>query len=826
MEKKRTDNQSFSGETVILDESRKVVTDVGEGSNAPDKPLDPAVLGIDEFLADKLTPKPPEKYKFRRSIACGGMKVVLEVRDMDTMRNVAMAVMPDAQSRPPADILRFIQEARLTASLEHPNIVPVHDIGLDANGSPYFTMKLLRGRTLAALLTELETGDEDFRKTFPLYRLLRIFLKICSGVDFAHSRGVIHLDLKPENIQLGDFGEVLIMDWGLAKTIKNGDEMLDGASPGQNRRRPKESLRPIVTMDGLMKGTPGYMAPEQARGLNSRKDKRTDVYALGAILYALVTHKDPIEKKSVPEMVADTIRGTIIPPRERTPEKEIPAAIEAVVMKAMSVRPEDRYGSVAELREEVNNYLNGYATRAEQASVFRKSLLLILRNKIFAAAAAIILLILGSGVFFAFQEQKRRAEAWLPVCPGSPAALFSEGHQIRFLNRNGEETEKWAIAGGKLAMVPGEWMTLNDPLNHDWRLELQFSSPRAEDVLEIKLENGLLFRIGANAGVRDQICKTNPGTNEIQRELAGTLSAVPDSYGIRRAVLQREGGKITFRTGDDTRDYACSVDFLPPMPEGNTRFAFRTESEGVLLRSLRLSTRRTAERTTPLIAADALFEVCLYEAALKKYLSIADSYGNQSFCDLALLKAYQIAVLYGVHLPGRREKIAEVKKRIAARKSFLYTDLIRETDAAGLWLQRECIPALMIVSSILEKNPKSDILPRLLTVSRNRLSPEAASVLCGLLGRSKWLTSLDISGLGLTSLEGLRGLKLHYLDCSGNNLESLEEIRDMPLRLLVTDRGVFQGPLEIAEAISTYGSAEEGKSTEGTVWQGGVDPAR
>ena len=808
MKKLQTENQNFSGTTVILDESRASGADVGEGSNAPDKTLDPSVLGIDEFLVDKLTQKPPEKYKFRRSIACGGMKVVLEVRDMDTMRNVAMAVMPDAQTRPPADILRFIQEARLTASLEHPNIVPVHDIGMDANGSPYFTMKLLRGRTLAALLTKLETSDEEFRKSFPLYRLLRVFLKICSGVDFAHSRGVIHLDLKPENIQLGDFGEVLIMDWGLAKTIKSGDDIIDGLTGDPEKKRSDSGFRPIVTMDGLLKGTPGYMAPEQARGLNSRKDKRTDVYALGAILYALVTHKDPIEKKSVQEMVADTVRGAIIPPRLRAPEKEIPAAIEAVVLKAMSVRPEDRYASVAELREEVNNYLNGYATRAEQASVFRKSLLLILRNKIFAAAAAIILLILGSGVFFAFQEQRRRAEAWLPVCPGSLSALFSEGHQIRFLDRGGGETEKWSVAGGKLAMVPGEWMTLNDPLNHDWRLEILFSSPRAEDVLEIRLDNGLLFRIGANSGVRDQICKINPATGEVLRELTGNISAVPDSYGIRRAVLQREGGKITFRTGDDAREYSCSVDFLPPMPEGNTRFSFHTESEGVLLRNLRLSTRRTAERTTPLIAADALFEVCLYEAALKKYLNIADSYGGQAFCDLALLKAYQIAILYGAHLPGRREKIAEVKKRIAARKNYLYTDLIRETDAAGLWLQRECIPALMIVSSILEKNPKSDILLRLLTVSRNRLSPEAASVLCDLLGRSKWLTSLDVSGLGLTSLEGLRGLKLHYLDCSGNDLESLEPIRDMPLRLLVTDRGIFQGPLEIAEAISTYVSAE------------------
>ena len=145
----------------------------------------------------------------------------------------------------------------------------MHDIGIDANGSPYFTMKLLRGRTLAALLTKLDTADEDFRKSYPLYRLLRIFLKICSGVDFAHSRGVIHLDLKPENIQLGDFGEVLIIDWGLAKTIKNGDDLPGSHAPDPKNSRPAEPFRPFVTMDGLLKGTPGYMAPEQARDRKS-----------------------------------------------------------------------------------------------------------------------------------------------------------------------------------------------------------------------------------------------------------------------------------------------------------------------------------------------------------------------------------------------------------------------------------------------------------------------------------------------------------------------------------------------------------------------------
>ena len=210
-----------SGETIRMDITRVF----GDTQQDFGRLLDsPSVYGASstdngDSPLPKLTRKPPNKYKFRKSVGRGGMKMVLQVRDTDAARDVAMAVLPDAAARPAKDIRKFIEEARITAALEHPNIVPVHEIGADATGAPYFTMKLLRGETLGAVLEHLNQGDKDTIKQYQLMTLLRIFIKICNGMSFAHSKGVLHMDLKPSNIQIGEFGEVLIMDWGLARVL-------------------------------------------------------------------------------------------------------------------------------------------------------------------------------------------------------------------------------------------------------------------------------------------------------------------------------------------------------------------------------------------------------------------------------------------------------------------------------------------------------------------------------------------------------------------------------------------------------------------------------
>ena len=177
--------------------------------------LNEEVNSNEDNLIASLPLKPQDRYKFIRSIGFGGMKGVLLVHDRDTGRDVAMAIMPDFRDRPVSDLNRFVREARITARLEHPNIVPVYDIGIDLSGSPFFTMKYLRGATLAVVLKRLRSKDAATMENFSQTRLLQLFVRICNAVAFAHSMDVCHFDLKPGNIHCGDFGEVQVIDWGL-----------------------------------------------------------------------------------------------------------------------------------------------------------------------------------------------------------------------------------------------------------------------------------------------------------------------------------------------------------------------------------------------------------------------------------------------------------------------------------------------------------------------------------------------------------------------------------------------------------------------------------
>ncbi len=406
-------------------------------------------------ISQELTTKPLKKYKFIKSIGYGGMKTVLEVRDKDTFRDVAMAIMPDADCRPLSDRRRFIHEARITAGLEHPNIVPVHDIGIDALDSPYFTMKLLKGETLASIIKKLAADDKEYIETYDIYSLLRVFMRVCNAIAFAHSKKVIHLDLKPENIQVGDFGEVLVLDWGLAKIIKKGhdqDEPEDEAAEAKEKERSRHS--PQLTLDGVTKGTPGFMGPEQAAGRNREKDERTDIYALGAILYTLLTWTSPFSGKDIDKILLDTVNGNLTPPRERRSKMLIPSALEAVVMKAMEVAPDNRYQSVNEIRADVLAFMGGFATSAEKASVFKKSLLLVKRHRLASAFLSIILFLLIFLGVYALQDYSSQTAGWKKVYEtdfmASPPNTKGHVFMDRFIK---EKTDPWPLEVEGLKMV-------------------------------------------------------------------------------------------------------------------------------------------------------------------------------------------------------------------------------------------------------------------------------------------------------------------------------------------------------------------------------------
>ena len=343
-------------------------------------------------LADTGTgsPTPPSfrqktnrQYKFIRSIGFGGMKAVLLVYDMDTGREVAMAMMPDFQTRPQADLERFMYEARITARLEHPNIIPVHDMGLDKQGAPFFTMKYLRGESLAQLLQRVREGDQQAASVYSLDRILQIFVRVCNAVRFAHSQNILHLDIKPNNVSLGDFGEVSVLDWGLATELVAG--------PGGKRclQRP------------VSKGTPGFMAPEQiAGGVNV--DERADIYSLGALLYAMLTLNNPMAGRNADDILHAAMQDQLPSPSEAAPDRDIPAALEAIAQKAMAFRPEDRYVSVDALRADAISFQAGFAPQAENASLLRHLALFVNRNFVVIVLLGIIA-ILGITLVFILQ---------------------------------------------------------------------------------------------------------------------------------------------------------------------------------------------------------------------------------------------------------------------------------------------------------------------------------------------------------------------------------------------------------------------------------------
>lgn len=294
-----------------------------------------------------------ERYAIEGEVGVGGMGKVLNVYDQDLRRRVAMKVLHEGL-RDRRAVARFFEEAQATGQLEHPNITPVYDLGIDREHGVFFTMKLVRGRNLREVLRDVSIGRLETRRHFTLTRLLQILQQVAMGIRYAHVRGVIHRDLKPENIMVGDFGEVLVMDWGLAKIV---DRRLD-----TDLQEPVFSNRQDAgqhTLNGTISGTPSYMAPEQARGWIDDIDERTDVFGLGAILYEILTYHPPYESGSSRELLAKAGAGQIVPPRIRAPRNAIPAPLEEICLKALANDREDRYQDALAFHEALQVFLDG-----------------------------------------------------------------------------------------------------------------------------------------------------------------------------------------------------------------------------------------------------------------------------------------------------------------------------------------------------------------------------------------------------------------------------------------------------------------------------------
>ncbi|MHC5081255.1 MAG: serine/threonine-protein kinase, partial [Planctomycetota bacterium] len=440
-----TRNEEEAGETMIPKQILpKTVSSFAKGGTrvgvpSADSPEDGAAVSTAR-----------DRYSGLEEIARGGMGAIVKVVDNDIGRPVAMKVILGGSTGSSQDagegtgmtddsvrIVRFVEEAQITGQLEHPNIVPVHELGRNHEGQVYFTMKLVKGESLEAILNRLadstiasdpdlpdlpslRPGLEDssggaekripskdqIRRSYTLSQLLQIYLKVCDAIAFAHAKGVIHRDLKPENVMVGKFGEGLVMDWGLSKVRGKPDLAAEDlirtirseggpAEPGEKKEGISHSTR---TLEGDVFGTPSYMPPEQAAGNMEDVDERSDVFALGGILYKILTHEAPYTGASVAEVLRKAVRGTYASPRAKSPWNRIPPELESICLQAMHPKHERRYESVEALIGDVQAYQDHRPVTAHRYGPGARFIRFVQRHPVTSVSGGVALVLISLGL--------------------------------------------------------------------------------------------------------------------------------------------------------------------------------------------------------------------------------------------------------------------------------------------------------------------------------------------------------------------------------------------------------------------------------------------
>jgi serine/threonine-protein kinase len=402
-----TSGQRRAADTTIADTTERALlraaTIVDDEQAAPGDIAASPSAAVDE---------PASRYQIREVLGRGGMGEVFLCHDGSIGRDVALKTMLDGiADRAPVQ-QRFLREARVQGQLEHPSIVPVYDLGVRPDGTRFFTMRRVRGQTLEDVLAALARGEPGEASGYSRRKLLDAFARVCLAVDYAHARGVLHRDLKPSNIMLGDFGEVYVLDWGIARVIAEhptGARIQVPAAEGKAQ--------------GAIVGTPGYMAPEQILGLAECQDARTDVYALGAILFEILS----LRRLHVGDSFEALAASTTAPATALAFPVDAPPELTALCESALAVERERRCASARLLAEAVERYLDGdrdlerrrafaEAHAAAAKAAFERASAREASDEALAAARADVVREVAAALSFdAGNEEARRLLVWLFV---------------------------------------------------------------------------------------------------------------------------------------------------------------------------------------------------------------------------------------------------------------------------------------------------------------------------------------------------------------------------------------------------------------------------
>ena len=513
-----------------------------------------------------------DRFKIERSLAKGGLGEIFVAKDLELNRQVALKTIQrtnqDARSR-------FILEAEITGQLEHPSIVPVYGMGVDAEQRPYYAMRLVDGRTLLEVIAEYHQESQRHRKdTVAFRKLLTHFVDVCQAIAYAHSRGVLHRDIKPSNVVLGQFGETLVLDWGLAKIQQSA-----GTAEANQSVASVSTTHSSETQLGVAMGTPAYMSPEQAAGEMDDLDERTDVYGLGATLYTILTGKPPFEPS---EDILDAVRrGDFQPPG--SVKEGISKGVAAVCKKAMALRKQDRYPSSLDLAKEIERWLADEAVHVLGDNIVDKAHRAYRRNRrlFHATATFLVLAMIASLVATGVLIQKN-----------TDLALRTETARNNYATARELAFDLLELEEKELSKIPGKaqqrYIIANDALKKMKAFYEQ--EPSDPDVQESYAET---LQITCNLyRLVGQVEKAESGFSEAVRILETRLKQVPQDRSVRhklaltridRSVLRLSRGQIKQAQEDANRAAQLAAELIATYPD-DTRY-MRTQARANLQRA-------------------------------------------------------------------------------------------------------------------------------------------------------------------------------------------------------------------------------------------------
>ncbi|MDF1662468.1 MAG: protein kinase [Planctomycetota bacterium] len=403
------------------------------------------------------SPHARDQFNVIEKLGEGGMGIVHRIEDKNLGRTAALKVLGeiDASERM---VKRFIREARITASLSHPNIPPIYELGMNSSGEYYMLMKVIEGQSLKEALTEVHSSGQSNPKE--VRRLLEALVKVCEAVAYAHSQEVIHRDLKPENIMIGEFGEVMVLDWGLARDFSDKTVVERvGGHPEKLLELKEAAQKEGLTGKGDLLGTVGYMAPEQIDG---EANKQSDVFALGAILTEILTGKKAIAGDSAISKVSATIQGRISGPHAL--DEAAPMELNAVAVKSLRMSLEQRTGTVVSFATDLKAYLSGAEVKAYRYSLFERVQRWISRHPTLVSGSFLSILFIVSVLFFQSNiqsserqqtklERKRAVTLLEKKKVDTARQMFDEGETAAnkkiFTKESGELVQKALEIGGR-----------------------------------------------------------------------------------------------------------------------------------------------------------------------------------------------------------------------------------------------------------------------------------------------------------------------------------------------------------------------------------------